>query len=69
MSYYKFKKQQMFDVRCRNCNTLLLRENLRDGCIEIKCPRCNAYNTIDRIVLDNRNGQAYNDYKKKSESP
>ena len=41
----------MIEIRCKKCSTLLLKENIRDGCIEIKCPRCNTFNIIDRIVI------------------
>jgi len=40
----------MFEYRCKKCKTLLMKESVRDGLVEIKCPRCNTFNTIERIV-------------------
>ena len=36
----------MVDMRCKNCGALLAKENIRAGEIEIKCPKCNTFNTI-----------------------
>lgn len=36
----------MIDYRCRKCNSLLFKEDIRKGEVEIKCPKCNTYNTI-----------------------
>jgi len=57
----------MIETRCRQCSTLLFKESIRDGSIEIKCPRCNTFNIIDRIVINNYpidSGKkpVYNDY-------
>ncbi len=41
----------MFEVRCPKCKNLLFKEEIRDGQVEIKCPHCNTYVTVDRIML------------------
>jgi len=57
----------MIELRCKRCNALLAKEEIRDGCVEIKCYHCNTYNIIDRIVYQktslDRDGKCdYNDY-------
>ena len=38
----------MFEVRCKKCKNLLLKEDIKEGEIEVKCPYCNAWNYIEK---------------------
>lgn len=33
-----------------------MKESIKSGCIEIKCPRCNTFNLIEREVIIIREG-------------
>lgn len=41
------RKGKMAEERCKKCGRLLFRGEMRDGVIEIKCPKC-GYN--ERII-------------------
>jgi len=41
----------MLEVRCSKCHRLLLKEDMRDGEIEIKCHKCNTFNTVSRRIV------------------
>lgn len=45
----------LHELRCENCGTLLSKENIEIGELEIKCYRCNHYNYFDyqSKLLDN----------------
>jgi len=36
----------LHDIRCEQCGTLLCKENIEIGDIEIKCYRCNKLNFL-----------------------
>lgn len=36
----------MIDFRCKACGHLLAKEGIREGALEIRCPKCKTYNTI-----------------------
>lgn len=40
----------MVEYRCKTCNHLLAKEEIRDGKLEIKCHKCKTYNTVAVIV-------------------
>lgn len=46
----------MIEYRCKKCGTLLMKESIKSGCIEIKCPRCNTFNLIEREIIIIRGG-------------
>jgi hypothetical protein len=33
-----------------------MKESIKSGCIEIKCPRCNTFNLIEREIIIIRGG-------------
>ena len=41
----------MIELRCRGCNRLLMKEDVRNGSIEIKCPSCGTFNYIERTTV------------------
>ena len=44
----------IYEHRCKQCNALLFKEHIKEGLVEIKCPKCNTYSIIDREkVKDN----------------
>jgi LSD1 subclass zinc finger protein len=44
----------MLEYRCKKCQNLLMREDVREGDVEIKCPRCNTFNIISRKMVTTR---------------
>ena len=41
------------DVRCYNCGALLAKKtNILQGCVEIKCHKCNALNNIRFDIIE-----------------
>jgi len=49
----------MDDFRCRNCGNLLAKEEIGYGKLEIKCPKCNTFNVVERMVFDSRRRDGY----------
>lgn len=37
----------LHDIRCEKCGTLLCKEDIEIGEVEIKCYRCNHYNRLE----------------------
>jgi phage FluMu protein Com len=36
----------MIELRCKRCGALLLKESIVMGTVEVKCHRCNTFNTL-----------------------
>ena len=47
LSYYKNEVIKIVEVRCSQCNKLLLKVDHVEG--EIKCPRCKKINKLEVI--------------------
>lgn len=38
----------MIEFRCKKCNHLLGKELITEGSLQIKCPRCGTFNTLEQ---------------------
>lgn len=55
----------MIEVRCKKCGSLLAKESIAEGELELFCRKCKVFLIINRDRLDNVDDSWQNDNDKK----